>query len=141
MIVGGAIGLTGWRRMRFSTITDAPGVVEVDEGQIRYLGPQIGGEVGLPDLAEIRLVSLRGKRLWRLRQVDGQTILIPIDALGADALFDAFASLPGIDMGAFASALAPQVQSTNTNSTGVVHVVPDFQILWRRPGRDAMSTA
>ncbi len=94
------------RRMRFVQDVDAPGVVEVDEGQVGYLGPSFGGYVALPDLVELRLIVIHGKRLWRLRQEDGQALLIPVSATGAERLFDAFATLPGLDSQALVAALA-----------------------------------
>lgn len=107
--LGAAWTVTAWRRMRFAQAIDAPGVVEIDEGQIGYLGPGAGGYVALPDLAELRLITMRGRRLWQLRQSDGQALLIPVDASGAERLFDAFASLPGMDTAALVAAVAPQV--------------------------------
>ena len=86
-----------WRRLRFSQDLAAPGMVEVDEGQVGYLGPTFGGFVALPDLVEVRILTMQGQRLWRLKQSDGQALLIPVSAAGADRLFDAFASLPGMD--------------------------------------------
>jgi hypothetical protein len=98
-------GITAWRRMRFAQGVAAPGMVEVDEGQVGYLGPSFGGFVALPDLVEVRLVTMYGRRLWRLKQADGQALLIPVDAAGAERLFDAFGSLPGMDMAALLAAL------------------------------------
>ena len=94
---GVAWGILALRRLRFVQTIDSPGVVEVDEGQIGYLGPQSGGYVSIPELVELRLLRLRGRRVWRLKQADGQALLIPVDASGADKLFDAFASLPGMN--------------------------------------------
>ncbi len=85
------------RRLRFHRQVDAPGVVEVDEGQVGYLGPTFGGFVALPDLVELRVMVVHGHRLWRLKQSDGQAVLIPMAAEGSDKLFDAFAALPGLD--------------------------------------------
>lgn len=93
------------RRLRFAQGVDAPGVVEIDEGQIGYLGPGLGGFVALPDLIELRLIRLRGKRVWRLKQSDGQALLIPVEAAGAERLYDAFAVLPGLDSQALLAAL------------------------------------
>jgi hypothetical protein len=86
-----------WRRLRFSQDLAAPGVVDVDEGQVGYLGPTFGGFVALPDLVELRILTMQGQRLWRLKQSDGQALLIPVSAAGAERLFDAFAGLPGMD--------------------------------------------
>jgi hypothetical protein len=124
------------RRMRFAQDIMAPGMVEVVEGQIGYLGPSLGGYVSLPDLVELRLVTMQGRRLWRLKQADGQSLLIPVDAAGADRLFDAFGSLPGMDMAALVAALgAPQVagQGGLPALRGDVGTsVPAVRVLWRR---------
>jgi hypothetical protein len=45
----------------------------------------------LDELVEIRLLAMRGRRMWRLKQTDGQALLIPVDAEGAEKLFDVFA--------------------------------------------------
>ncbi len=125
----------GWallalRRVRFTSNGDAPGLVEVDEGQIAYFGPQTGGAVGLPDLVELRLVTMRGRRLWRLKQSDGQALLIPIEAAGADRLFDAFASLPGMDTAALVAALTSAPAQGGTTLTLAAEAV----LVWQRRG-------
>jgi hypothetical protein len=130
-----AIGV-GWsvlalRRMQFGQAGDAPGVVEVDEGQITYFGPNIGGAVGLPELVEIRLLTLRGRRIWRLKQADGQTILIPVEAAGAERLFDAFAALPGMDTSALVGAL--QTSGPGTGSALVLDGAA--RVVWQRTAR------
>ena len=107
--VAGGWALTAFRRTRFRARPGAPGVVEVDEGQIGYFGPDFGGFVAAADLTEIRLISLHGQRHWRLRTADRQILTIPTGAVGSDRLFDAFAVLPAIDMGAIAAALVGPV--------------------------------
>lgn len=95
---GAAAAFASYRRARFRLEIDAPGLVEIDEGQISYLGPAMGGSVELSQLAEIQVLVVAGnRRCWRLKQGDGQMLLIPLAAAGADALVDSFASLPGID--------------------------------------------
>ena len=56
--------LDAWRRLRFRSRATAPGVVELDEGAIRYLSPDrlLGGEIALRDLSEIRLLRLNGPK-------------------------------------------------------------------------------
>jgi hypothetical protein len=97
--------LSALRRLRFAQGVAAPGVVEIDEGQVGYLGPGLGGYVALPDLVELRLIRLHGRRVWRLKQNDGQALLIPVEAAGAERLFDAFSVLPGLDSQALIAAL------------------------------------
>ena len=123
--LGGAIlafaalwGLGAWRRRRFAVTVAAPGLVEVEEGAIRYYGARaLGGEVALRDLAQIRLVRLDGHAHWRLKTQGGEALLIPVEAAGAEALADAFAALPGFDLGAAAAALA---------------ATDAFRIVWQR---------
>jgi hypothetical protein len=107
----------GWlmlslRRARFARPVSDPGVVDLDEGRISYFGTGggvLGGYLAVEDLIEIRLLHLRGSQFWRLRSRDGQALLVPVAALGSDKLFDAFASLPGIDMGALTAALSARI--------------------------------
>lgn len=105
MVLALGWGVSALRRARFARAIEAPGVVELDEGQIGYLGPTFGGYVALAELSELRLIDLHGKRHWRLKQADGQVLLVPVAAQGAEVLFDAFALLPGVDMARIAAAL------------------------------------
>ena len=97
--------LNALRRLSFQRPVAAPGVVEVIEGQVGYFGPTFGGFVALDDVTELRLTDFHGARQWRLKTLSGEVLLIPIDATGAEKLFDAFATLPGIDMAALSAAL------------------------------------
>lgn len=130
--LGAVWALNAWRRMRFAQNVGAPGMVEVNEGQIAYLGPAFGGYAALEDLVEIRLMTMRGRRLWRLKQADGQVLLVPVDAAGAAALFDAFAALPGMDTAALVSAL-----EGGANGTGGMALTagPQMTPVWHRPGQ------
>ena len=110
--------------MRFQRPIAAPGVVELDEGQVGYLGPSFGGYVALRELVEIRIVTLHRQQHWRLKQSDGQVLLIPVAAIGAEGLFDAYAALPGVDMSAMAAALDSPA---------------DTQVVWRRPTHAALT--
>jgi hypothetical protein len=131
MALGGAVWVvSAIRRVRFAQAVSAPGMVEVDEAQIAYMGPAFGGFVALPDLIELRLLTIRGRRLWRLKQIDGQALLVPVDAAGAEKLYDAFAALPGMDAGALVAALAP---GGAARSKGLA-ADADTRVIWRRPG-------
>lgn len=120
----------GWavlalRRTRFARPVSEPGMVELDEGRLGYYGAGggvLGGMMALEDLDEIRLLSLRGHQYWRLKSAGGQALLIPVAAQGSEVLFDAFATLPGIDMRVLGAALSSRVAA---------------QSLWqrRRPAR------
>jgi len=120
--LGAALAVTAWRRARFTQGVHAPGMVELDEGQVGYLSPEMGGYLSLNDLTEIRLMTVRGTRMWRLKQADGQALLIPVDAAGADRLFDAFANLPGLDTAALVAALdSPPPEN-----------LAEARVIWRR---------
>lgn len=107
ILVGAALLIGAWRRMPFRRNISAPGVVEIDEGIIRYYGAtDLGGEIALHDVTEIRLVRFAGRGHWRLRATSGEALLVPVDAAGADGLAHAFTALPGVDMGALSAALA-----------------------------------
>lgn len=134
--LAGGLALTALRRLRFAQDIAAPGLVEVVEGEVRYFGPSVGGTVSLSDLTELRLIVLRGHRMWRLKQADGQALLIPVDAAGAESLFDGFASLPGIDLPAVLAALSPVPSSATASGPGqIVAGQPDMIVLWHRGGR------
>lgn len=125
--IGAALTLTALRRARFVQTVAAPGVVDLDERQISYLAPELGGFISLDELVEIRLLSMRGHRMWRLKQADGQALLIPIDATGAEMLFDVFASLPGMDTAALVVALntAPPEHANLT-------LAAETRVIWRK---------
>jgi hypothetical protein len=123
-----------FRRMRFARAVAAPGLVEVDEGQIGYLGPAFGGYVALPELVELRLVAIGGRRLWRLQQADGQVLLIPVEAAGAERLYDAFASLPGMDSAALLAALAVPAGGAPLPAGPAA-----TRLVWSRPARVTLS--
>jgi hypothetical protein len=93
----GAVALVpALRRARFVTNGQGPGVVQVDEGRITYMGPLTGGAMALDDLAVLSVRRDRqGRTDWVLADAT-QLLVIPVDAAGADALFDAFSALPGV---------------------------------------------
>jgi len=130
MGLGTILAHMAWRRMRFVQAISAPGLVELDEGQVGYLGPGDGGFLSLEELVELRLMRLHGKRMWRLKQADGQALLIPVEAQGAERLFDAFASLPGMDTRALVAALDP--------APGVPGIA-ETRVIWRRASAAKLS--
>ena len=129
--IGAGWALTTWRRLRFQQAGEAPGIVRVTEAQIAYFGPRVGRFVGLPDLVELRLLTLRGRRIWKLKQADGQLLHIPVESDGAEALFDAFATLPGIDMAALVAALGSE---TPPSDARVIALAEVDRLIWARKG-------
>lgn len=126
--LGLATGLTliALRRLRFAQAVTGPGIVELDEAQVGWLGPEGGGFLSLRELAELRLMSRGSRRFWRLKQGDGQALLIPVDAQGADRLFDVFTALPGMDSEALVAALDASLAAEG-DALGPV--------IWRHPDR------
>ena len=129
MLVGLALLIGAWQRLPFRRQIAAPGVVEIDEGTVRYYGATIlGGEIALRDIIEIRLLRQRNRGFWRLRSLAGEALLIPIDAAGAAALAHAFTALPGLDMGTVSSALAHIERQRDAMRT-----------VWTRPGEGGLT--
>ncbi len=93
--VGLGLCVIGAQRTRFRGDTGGVGSVDVDEGQVIYFGPMTGGAVALRDMTELALLRTGVTAHWRLT-AGKETVYIPINADGTDALFDAFATLPGL---------------------------------------------
>lgn len=97
LAVAGALAMIpAIRRARFRASGEGPGVVEVDERRVIYMGPTHGGAVALDELDHLSVRrNAEGQAAWLL--VEKDTLLaIPVDARGAEALFDAFSALPGL---------------------------------------------
>lgn len=119
-LIGGALMFTGTRHALFRSDQDAPGVVEVTEGRITYLGPVIGGTIALADLREIAFTrTAEGTAFWRLTGHEPQPLIIPAGAAGVDVLLDTFTALPRFDTGQMVRAVQSRTQTT--------------RIIWRHP--------
>jgi hypothetical protein len=95
------------QRARFRSGGEGPGVVRVTERRIAYMGPFDGGAVSVQSLSRLEIAAASdGARHWLLHHPDGPPLAIPLDAAGAEALFDAFAALPGLDPARLAGAVA-----------------------------------
>ena len=129
--LGGGLAVVEGRRRRLgATARHGPGVVELSEGVLRYWSAgDLGGEIAVRDLVEIRLLVLDRRPHWRLRSAGNEALLIPADAWDAELLADAFATLPGIDLGALAQARRMAERPG----------APQMQTLWRRGGRRTSS--
>ncbi|NVO57861.1 hypothetical protein HW561_18850 [Rhodobacteraceae bacterium B1Z28] len=91
-----ALAVIGVQRARFRTGAGGPGVVTVDEGQITYLGPLDGGIFATREIERLALDPTSNPAHWILDQPGQPTLHIPVNAEGAEALFDVFSNLPGL---------------------------------------------
>ncbi len=98
LVAGAALIWVGVQRARFRGEGQGPGSVDVDEGQITYFGPLTGGAVALRELNRVTLDPSLHPAHWRLSQDSAPELMIPVNADGAERLFDAFATLPGLRM-------------------------------------------
>lgn len=97
MGLGGALLIwVGVQRGRFRCAGGGAGAVHIDEGQVTYFGPLTGGTVALREMDSLILDGNMFPAHWKLEQRGTATLLIPVNAAGSEALFDAFATLPGL---------------------------------------------
>lgn len=97
VLAAGAILIaTGIQRARFRMGHGGPGVVRVTEQQVTYYGPLTGGVVAMSEMSALTLDPRGTPAHWALEQPGQADLHIPLNAEGAEDLFDAFATLPGI---------------------------------------------
>jgi hypothetical protein len=96
LVLGAVMLFAGLQRVRFQGGDGGPGVVQVDEGQVAYFGPLTGGSVALGEMTALMLDPTAKPAHWVLIQPGQADLQVPLNAEGAEALFDAFATLPGI---------------------------------------------
>lgn len=96
VLLAGALAVVGLQRGRFRGSGGGPGVVLVDEGEITYMGPLTGGSVAASEMQRLTLDPTARPPHWVLEHPGRPPICIPVNAEGADALFDVFAALPGL---------------------------------------------
>ena len=96
LLLSVVVAVIGGQRLRFRLSGRGPGVVTVDEGQIAYFGPLTGGAVAASELERLRLDHTAKPAHWLLEQPGQAPLAIPVNATGAEGLFDVFASLPGL---------------------------------------------
>lgn len=96
LLAAAALIVLGLQRARFRAAGDGPGVVQVVEGRVAYFGPLTGGAVDIADVTRLGLDRRMHPAHWVLHQPGHDPLHIPVTAKGADTLFDAFATLPGL---------------------------------------------
>lgn len=95
-LMGAALLILGLQRARFREGADGPGVVQIVEGRVGYFGPLTGGAVDIADLSRLSLDRRMHPAHWVLEQPGQDPLHIPVTAKGAEQLFDAFTTLPGL---------------------------------------------
>ncbi len=86
------------QRARFGRLEGGVGAVEYDEGVVSYLTPMTGGQIEIAAMTSVMLLpALRGPAHWQLDAPGQAPLLIPLDAFGAEKLFDVFVTLDGIE--------------------------------------------
>ncbi|MEO1638016.1 MAG: hypothetical protein AAFU41_02055 [Pseudomonadota bacterium] len=105
-VVGVGWGVAAIQRARFAQDGEGPGVVQIRERRLAYFGPLNGGVMDVSALTEVAFEpdSHPGPS-WTLVDSDGQELAIPVNAAGAEGLFDAFAALPGMETQAMLTVL------------------------------------
>ena len=94
---GGIWAVAGLQRGRFRQDDAGPGVVQIRERRLAYFGPLDGGVMDVADLTMLEIdPTSHPTPSWVLTGVGQQRIAIPINAKGAEDLFDVFAALPNI---------------------------------------------
>ncbi|QQA42541.1 hypothetical protein [Pelagovum pacificum] len=97
VVVGAGLAVAALQRMRFAQGGGGAGIVTIDERRVVYYGPFDGGVADFDLLSRLELdPGASGEASWRLTSETGETLAIPVNAEGADGLFDLFAALPGI---------------------------------------------
>ncbi len=115
----------GIYRARLPTLWFGPGVVEVDERQITYFGPDGGRAVSVDVLTRVEIVTsdlgpFDGDLVWVLHSEDAPPLVIPAGATGARRIHDALLALPGMDFRRVLDAMG-SVENRLT-------------VVWQRPG-------
>lgn len=104
--LGIVLAIAGAQRAMFRHGAGGPGVVKLVERRVGYFGPLTGGAM---DMDDVTALSIEPNALpaahWILQDGKGQELAIPVNAEGAEVLFDAFSSLPGIQTRTLLNAL------------------------------------
>ena len=123
MAAGVALTIVGIQRARFDNGHDGPGLVDVDEAEVTYYGPLSGGSVAVGDIARLIFDPTSHPPCWVLVATDNTGLHIPVNAEGADALFEVFSTLPGLRT----SRLLTEMRAGNDQPGGIPTVIWDRQ--------------
>jgi len=102
-VVGGVVATLGTvlafdqiRRARFLGGSGGAGVVEVTERQITYFTAAGGAAIALDSIEQIEIEVLGGNRREWVFRTSEDDLYVPLNAQGAEALFDTISALPGV---------------------------------------------
>lgn len=112
--LGAALIWVGIQRLLFGSHGGGLGVVQLDERRLTYFGPLTGGTIDLDDLVRLEYDGTARPPHWVMTARGAQMLAVPIDAEGADLLFDAFTALPGISSTRLAQASAARNRDRTT---------------------------
>lgn len=104
IVFGLAFAYAGWQRARFTPAGEGLGAVQIDERRLGYYGPLSGGVIDLDELETLSFDGTGRPGHWILRDQSGTSLAIPVNAAGAERLYDAFAALPGLALSDLARA-------------------------------------
>ncbi|MCA0044298.1 hypothetical protein [Celeribacter litoreus] len=86
------------QRARFNRGGGGFGAVEVDEGVVSFFSPLTGGQIEISELRAVILIpGENGHAHWQLEAAGQPNLVIPLNAHGAEALFDVFVGLDGLE--------------------------------------------
>lgn len=86
------------QRARFGKGGGGFGAVEVDEGVVSFFSPLTGGQIEIDAMTSVLLIPTgNGHAHWQLDAPGQAPLTIPLNAHGAEALFDVFVSLDGLE--------------------------------------------
>ncbi|WP_460275035.1 hypothetical protein [Celeribacter sp. ULVN23_4] len=86
------------QRARFAQGGGGFGAVEVDEGVVSFFSPLSGGQVEIEAITSVTLIpGNKGHAHWQIDAFGQPSLTIPLNAHGAEALFDVFVGLEGLE--------------------------------------------
>jgi hypothetical protein len=104
VLLAAALLFAGLQKGRARIGGGGPGVVQVVERRVGYFGPLNGGLVDVDAITSLSFDPTEQPPHWVITHEAGPALHIPVNAEGADVLFDVFSSLPGLAPGRIASA-------------------------------------
>lgn len=109
VVAGLGLLVEGLRRARLTSKSNGsgPGIVEIDERRITWMSGHFGGSIAMDALATVDIqVTPEGEALWVFLQTDGERLVVPASAKGAEKIVDVLSALKGLDYDAALRAMS-----------------------------------